>query len=103
MIKIQSLKPGPLSSPRHNNIASKHFPIQIPHSPLIQLSELSSSNTCPSFRPMTHEHYENPLIRRYASADMSRLWGDQKRFSTWRQLWVWLAEAEAELGLQITK
>jgi adenylosuccinate lyase len=51
---------------------------------------------------MSHEHYENPLIRRYASADMSRLWGDQKKFSTWRQLWVWLAEAEAELGLQIT-
>jgi adenylosuccinate lyase len=52
---------------------------------------------------MSHEYYENPLIRRYASVDMSRLWGDQKKFSTWRQLWVWLAEAEAELGLQITR
>src|SRR5690349_14280372 len=51
---------------------------------------------------MSHEHYENPLIRRYASADMSRLWGDEKKFRTWRQLWVWLAEAEAELGLPIS-
>ncbi len=50
---------------------------------------------------MSHEFYENPLIRRYASPEMSRLWGDQKKFRTWRQLWVWLAEAEAELGLSI--
>lgn len=48
-----------------------------------------------------HETYENPLIHRYASAEMSRLWGDQTKFRTWRQLWVWLAEAEAELGLPI--
>jgi len=52
---------------------------------------------------MSHEFYENPLIRRYASPEMSRLWGDQKKFRTWRQLWVWLAEAEAELGLSISK
>jgi adenylosuccinate lyase len=52
---------------------------------------------------MSHEFYENPLIRRYASPEMSRLWGDQKKFRTWRQLWVWLAEAEAELGLSISQ
>jgi adenylosuccinate lyase len=52
---------------------------------------------------MSHEFYENPLIRRYSSPDMSRLWGDQKKFRTWRQLWVWLAEAEAELGLSISQ
>jgi adenylosuccinate lyase len=52
---------------------------------------------------MPHEFYENPLIRRYASAEMSRLWGDQTKFRTWRQLWVWLAEAEAELGLAISR
>src|SRR5262245_26006237 len=33
---------------------------------------------------------------------MARLWGAQRRHSLWRQLWVWLAEAEAELGLPIT-
>src|SRR6187401_30081 len=49
-----------------------------------------------------HERYENPLTSRYASAEMSRLWGSQRKHSTWRKLWVVLAEAEAELGLPIT-
>jgi adenylosuccinate lyase len=52
---------------------------------------------------MSHDFYENPLIRRYASSHMGRLWGDQRKFSTWRQLWVWLAEAERELGLPISQ
>ncbi|MDR2344567.1 MAG: adenylosuccinate lyase [Planctomycetaceae bacterium] len=46
--------------------------------------------------------YENPLISRYASGEMSRLWGAQRKFSTWRRLWVALAESESELGLPIT-
>ncbi len=48
------------------------------------------------------EFYDNPLIARYASAEMSALWGPKRKFSTWRKLWVALAEAEAELGLPIT-
>ncbi|MFM9066627.1 MAG: adenylosuccinate lyase, partial [Planctomycetota bacterium] len=48
------------------------------------------------------ERYENPLISRYASATMARLWSDQRKFSTWRRLWVALAEAEHELGLGVT-
>lgn len=48
---------------------------------------------------MTHELYQNPLISRYASDEMSRLWSSQRRHSTWRRLWVALAEAELELGL----
>lgn len=51
---------------------------------------------------MSHDQYENPLIARYASSDMSRVWGAQKKFSTWRRLWVALAEAEQECGLPIT-
>ncbi|HVT30674.1 MAG TPA: adenylosuccinate lyase [Lacipirellulaceae bacterium] len=51
---------------------------------------------------MPHDSYENPLITRYASRDMAAVWGDQRKFSTWRKLWVALAEAEAELGLPIT-
>ncbi len=43
---------------------------------------------------MSHEIYENPLIARYASRPMAQLWGDQRKFSTWRRLWVALAEAE---------
>src|SRR5688572_8926459 len=49
-----------------------------------------------------HDVYDNPLISRYASREMATLWGDQRKFSTWRRLWVALAEAEAELGLPIT-
>jgi adenylosuccinate lyase len=51
---------------------------------------------------MPHDVYDNPLISRYASREMATLWGDQRKFSTWRRLWVALAEAEAELGLPIT-
>ncbi len=46
--------------------------------------------------------YDNPLIGRYASREMCELWGPQRKFSTWRRLWVALAEVEAELGLPIT-
>lgn len=49
-----------------------------------------------------HEVYSNPLIARYAGKEMAALWGDQRRFSTWRRLWVALAESEKELGLDIT-
>jgi adenylosuccinate lyase len=48
-------------------------------------------------------YYDNPLIGRYASAEMSALWGPQRKFSTWRRLWVILAETQAELGLPITE
>ncbi|MDR2170317.1 MAG: adenylosuccinate lyase [Planctomycetaceae bacterium] len=49
------------------------------------------------------DNYENPLISRYASSEMSQLWGAQRKFSTWRRLWVALAEVESELGLPITE
>jgi len=51
---------------------------------------------------LSHDLYDNPLISRYASRDMSRLWSPQVRHSTWRKLWVALAEAERELGLEIS-
>jgi adenylosuccinate lyase len=51
---------------------------------------------------MAHDQYENPLISRYASSEMSHLWSSQRKFSTWRRLWVALAEAEQEIGLSIT-
>lgn len=49
------------------------------------------------------DFYENPLISRYASVEMSRLWGRQRRHGLWRRLWLWLAEAQAELGLPISQ
>src|SRR5579875_77877 len=45
------------------------------------------------------QFYDNPLVTRYASREMAELWGAQRKFSTWRRLWVALAEAEHELGL----
>jgi adenylosuccinate lyase len=49
------------------------------------------------------DQYDNPLVSRYASAEMSELWSPQRKFSTWRRLWVALAEAEKTLGLPITQ
>ncbi len=46
--------------------------------------------------------YNNPLITRYASKEMQHAFSDEKRFTLWRKLWVALAEAEMELGLNIT-
>ncbi|MBC8873750.1 MAG: adenylosuccinate lyase [Planctomycetes bacterium] len=51
---------------------------------------------------MPHDQYENPLITRYSSKEMSHLWSAQKKFGTWRRLWVALAEAQKELGLPVT-
>ena len=53
--------------------------------------------------PDNPTQYDNPLISRYASPEMSALWSPQRKFSTWRRLWVALAEAEAELGLPISR
>src|ERR1700678_4118468 len=50
-----------------------------------------------------NEIYENPLTARYAGRRMARLWSAQTKFSTWRRLWVALAEAERALGLKITE
>ena len=46
--------------------------------------------------------YENPLISRYASKEMSHVWSPDRKFQTWRKLWIALAEAQQELGLPIT-
>ena len=43
--------------------------------------------------------YDNPLVTRYASQPMAELWGPQRKHSTWRRLWLALAEAQHELGL----
>jgi len=46
--------------------------------------------------------YENPLSLRYASREMNANWSPARKFTTWRRLWLALARAEQELGLDIS-
>lgn len=48
------------------------------------------------------DKYENPLCKRYASSEMQTVFSDDSKFSTWRRLWVALAESQRELGLPIS-
>jgi len=50
-----------------------------------------------------HGVFQDPVVERYASAEMSANFSAQKKFSTWRRLWVALARAEQQLGLDITE
>ncbi|MCC8014397.1 MAG: adenylosuccinate lyase [Eubacterium sp.] len=46
--------------------------------------------------------YESPLNSRYSSKEMKEIFSPDKKFKTWRKLWIILAETEKELGLDIT-
>ncbi|SHK43663.1 adenylosuccinate lyase [Tepidibacter formicigenes] len=50
-----------------------------------------------------YNNYQNPLIERYSSKEMSYIFSPESKFKTWRKLWVALAEAEMELGINISK
>ena len=50
-----------------------------------------------------NSRYESPLTSRYASKEMQALFSPDKKFRTWRRLWIALAETEKELGLDITQ
>ena len=52
---------------------------------------------------MSTDRYESPLSSRYASGEMQYIFSPDKKFSTWRRLWVALARAEMELGLPVTQ
>ncbi|MCI8699365.1 MAG: adenylosuccinate lyase [Oscillospiraceae bacterium] len=52
---------------------------------------------------MDRSTYESPLSSRYASDKMQYIFSQDKKFSTWRRLWVALARAEMELGLPVTQ
>lgn len=52
---------------------------------------------------MAGETYESPLAGRYAGAAMKRLWSPLTSARTWRKLWLWLAEGQKELGLDVTE
>ncbi len=52
---------------------------------------------------MENNKYITPLSGRYASQEMNSLWSSDSKYSTWRKLWVALAETEKELGIDITQ
>ncbi len=52
---------------------------------------------------MIKDTYESPLSSRYASKEMKYIFSPDKKFRTWRKLWIALAESEMELGLPITQ
>ena len=51
---------------------------------------------------MSNDRYVSPLSERYASREMQYIFSPDKKFRTWRKLWIALAETEKELGLNIT-
>jgi len=51
---------------------------------------------------VSEDRYQNPLIARYASDEMAQLWSAQRKFSTWRRMWIALAESQQSLGLDIS-
>ncbi len=52
---------------------------------------------------MIKDTYESPLSARYASKEMKYIFSPDKKFRTWRRLWIALAESEKELGLPVTQ
>ena len=52
---------------------------------------------------MSFDSYESPFCTRYASKEMQYIFSADKKFTTWRKLWVALARAEMKLGLPVTQ
>ena len=52
---------------------------------------------------MENNIYKTPLSGRYASEEMNKLWSNDSKYTTWRKLWIALAETEKELGIDITE
>ncbi|KAL7522269.1 hypothetical protein ACHAWX_006970 [Stephanocyclus meneghinianus] len=50
-----------------------------------------------------HQKYEHPLVARYATKEMSAIFSPAMKFTTWRKLWLALAAAEKDLGLDISE
>lgn len=52
---------------------------------------------------MSRKVYSNPLITRYASKEMAGIFSDDFKYSTWRRLWLGLAEIQKELGISVSE
>jgi len=60
-----------------------------------------SSSLSTTASPSLRESYQSPLNSRYASQEMKFIFSEQKKFSTFRRLWTWLAEAQKETNVLI--
>jgi adenylosuccinate lyase len=63
---------------------------------------MARRRTRPSRAASTPARFDHPLATRYASPDMVRIWSSQHRYTTWRRIWVALADAQRRVGLPIT-
>lgn len=64
---------------------------------------LAAAAQCPDDGPLADQQvYEHPLVKRYATKEMSYVWSPAMKFTTWRKLWTALATAEQELGIDIS-
>ncbi|KAI4783632.1 Adenylosuccinate lyase [Aureobasidium sp. EXF-3400] len=63
---------------------------------------LASQYKMASDHSSPYDTFRHPLELRYASKEMKHLFSPRMRVSTWRQLWIWLAESQKELGLSIS-
>ncbi len=59
-------------------------------------------NSAANLPTMDPNRYQSPLASRNASDAMQRIWSPNHKFTTWRRLWLALAETQQELGLPIT-
>lgn len=50
----------------------------------------------------SNEKWQSPLVGRYSSIEMQKLFSLQTRYSTWRKLWLWLAQSQKQLGIDIS-
>ncbi|KAF2764319.1 Adenylosuccinate lyase [Teratosphaeria nubilosa] len=77
--------------------------ISTPDVRLATLMDLPQLTPTKSALDAKYDTYQNPLNSRYCSAEMKYIFSPRNRFTTWRELWVWLAESERELGLDISE
>ncbi len=75
------------------------FPQDSGHAPRDPINQHYWHNFDSSPNMTHHNQWDNPFLSRYSSPEMLELWSPQVRISTWRRLWVALAEAQLELGL----